>query len=79
MDVETHVTEGDMEDPELCFFWFLFSFFAHLILLAYFNFIYLQIKPRQPIAICYLNSAHRKVRDWHIYVLLRIYHLPYCG
>lgn len=55
MDVETHVTEADMEDSENMFFFF-FVFF--LILLAHFclilNFIYLQIKPRQPT--CYISS-----------------------
>lgn len=84
MDVETHETEGDMEDPENMFFCFLFfAFFAYLILLAQFCliliFIYLPVKPRQPI--CYLSSvfsffAHRKVQlDMQIYVctLLLIY------
>jgi len=61
MDVETHATEVDMEDPKKMLFLFSFcflSFFAYLILLAHFClisiFIYLQIKPRQPT--CYLSS-----------------------
>lgn len=75
MDVETHVTEGDMEDPKNALFFvfrFSFSFLALLILLAHFCFlIYLQVKLRQPI--CYLSSkfffALRKVLfDMQIYV-----------
>jgi hypothetical protein len=42
MDVETHVTEADMEDPEKIFS-FLFSFFVFLILLAHLCLIFIFI------------------------------------
>jgi len=60
MDVETHVTEVDMADPEKKSFLFQSNFFLrYLILLAHlcfiFIFISLQTRPCRPI--CYLSSG----------------------